>query len=78
VTVITDEEREALTKSDLPTDNPFLIGYASSGFFSIARHFGGIKYNGSHYMYFPDTDELVRDDVLRWLKKYRKENKNES
>lgn len=68
---IAKDERIALSKSDLPTDTPFLIGYVSSGFFSIARHYGGIIYNKKHYMYFQDTDELVRDDVLKWLRRYR-------
>jgi hypothetical protein len=36
---------------------------------SIARHYGGIKYNGQDYLYLPATDELIRDDVFRWLTK---------
>lgn len=75
--VIAEDEREALTRSNLPIDTPFLIGYVSSGFFSVARYSGGIIYNGKQYTYFPETDELVRDDVLKWLKKYRR-NRNES
>ena len=38
---------------------------------SIARHFGGIFFNDEHYRYFPDTDELIRDDVVRWMKKQK-------
>jgi hypothetical protein len=69
---ITNEERAALITSDLPTTNPFLIGNVSMSMFSIARYSGGIKYNGSDYTYIPTTDELVRKDVVKWLKKYRK------
>lgn len=34
--------------------------------FSIARIYGAIKFNGERYTYLPDTDELIRDDVLKW------------
>lgn len=33
---------------------------------SIARHYGGIKCNGESYTYLPKTDELIRNDVLKW------------
>jgi hypothetical protein len=36
---------------------------------SEARLYGGCRFNGQTYTYFPDTDELVRDDVLRWAKR---------
>lgn len=39
---------------------------------SIARHYGGIKYNGESYTYLPKTDELIRDDVLKWQTKNAK------
>jgi hypothetical protein len=68
-------ELTALQLSTLPRDMPFMITGVSHGQFSIARHSGGISYNGRHYTYIPATDELVRDDVVKWLKKKRKENK---
>ncbi len=34
--------------------------------FSIARFYGGIKYNGQGYTYFPENGgTLIRDDVLK-------------
>jgi hypothetical protein len=51
---------------------PYGIAGVSHTQFSIARFSGAIKFNGENYTYFPDTDELVRDDVLRWLKKSKK------
>lgn len=39
---------------------------------SIARHYGGIKYNGESYTYLPKTDELIRNDVLKWQTKNAK------
>ena len=40
--------------------------------FSIARFYGGIKYNGDSYTYLPHTEELIRDDVLKWQKKQKR------
>ena len=40
--------------------------------FSIARFYGGIKYNGDSYTYLPHTDELIRDDVLKWQEKQKR------
>lgn len=37
--------------------------------FSIARHSMGCTLNGDHYIYVPQTDELIRADVLKWKKK---------
>jgi hypothetical protein len=38
---------------------------------SIARHYGGCTVNGASYYYYPDTDELIRHDVFRWVEKRR-------
>jgi len=38
---------------------------------SIARHYGGITFNGDSYTYLPHTDELIRDDVLKWKTKQK-------
>jgi hypothetical protein len=54
---------------------PFGIRNVSMTQFSVARYYGGIDWNGERYTYFPDTDELVRDDVLRWMEKQRNANK---
>jgi len=39
---------------------------------SIARHFGGCKYQGDFYTYLPHTDELIRNDVLKWQQKQKR------
>lgn len=54
---------------------PYGITNVSMTQFSIARHYGGIKFNGDHYVYLPDTDELIREDVLRWQKQEAKKRK---
>lgn len=55
---LTDAEIEALQSSDLDRGTPFLIQGVRQSQFSIARYYGGVKFNGEQYTYFPDTDEL--------------------
>jgi hypothetical protein len=38
---------------------------------SIARHYGGATVNGRSFYYLPDTDELLRRDVFRWIERRR-------
>jgi hypothetical protein len=49
-----------------------VIQDVSHGYFSIARYYGGCTLNGASYTYMPDTDELVREDVLKFIAKLRK------
>lgn len=49
-----------------------IIRYVSSSQLSVARHFGGCRAFGRHYVYVPETDELIRDDVVKLLAKIRK------
>ena len=51
---------------------PYALCNVSMGFFSIARHYGGMTYHGCHYTYIHSHDECVRDDVLRLVMKLRK------
>ena len=53
--------------------NPVEVYYGiSHTVLSIARQSGGAKINGSEYLYFPDKNALVRDDLIKVLKKYLK------
>jgi hypothetical protein len=65
---------------DCPLDRktPFGIEGVSQTQFSIARHYGGITYNGASYVYNPVTDELIRADVLKWMADQDKEAKREA
>jgi hypothetical protein len=72
---ITPAELDALQTSALSRDTPYLIQAVSYGQLSLARHYGGIKFNGAEYFYLPLSDELIRGDVVSWLKKHRKANK---
>jgi hypothetical protein len=61
--------------------SPFGITNVMQTQFSIARYYGGINFNGSMYIYYPDTDELIREDVMKWKAKqlnakHKKQNEN--
>lgn len=56
----------------LHTRAPYAITGISRGMFSVARHYGGMKFQGASYTYVPEHDECVRDDVLRSVLKMRK------
>ena len=64
--------------SDIPPDCPlhrksvYGIANVRQTQMSIARHYGGMTLNGEYYTYLPATDELIRDDVRKWLQKQPK------
>lgn len=74
-TYLTEEEVDELQNTKLSRDTPFLITGVSNSQLSIARHYGGCKYQGRQYVYMPTTDELIRDDVLKWARAYRERKK---
>ena len=51
------------------------LGYAdvSRGMLSLARHYGHATVQGQRYTYCAESDELWRDDVLKLVRKWRKE-----
>ncbi len=69
---LTEAEIDALQSSKLSRSTPFLIQGVSNSYLSVARHYGTANYNGSRYTYLPETDELIRNDVLKWVRKFRK------
>ena len=70
---LTDSELEAI--KSLPQSTPYVIQGVSLGFFSIARRYGGMTIQGDRYSYMPTTDECVRNDVVRFVKKLRRKPK---
>lgn len=48
-----------------PLEGPEEIHGVSQSQFSIARHYGGIKFNGTPYVYDPTRDVLIREDIHR-------------
>lgn len=67
---LTTEEIEAI--QSLHQRTPYLIPGVSRSQFSIARRYGGTTYNREAYTYIPPTDELIRDDVLRFVTRLRR------
>lgn len=70
---LTPDELTALQSTDMSKITPYVIAGVSHTQFSIARHYGSITYNRKTYFYMPTHDELIRDDVLKWVTKRRKE-----
>lgn len=56
------------------TKNPERIHHVSKTQLSIARYFGGCKYNGDEYVYIPGEDVLIRKDVFKKEKKGKNHN----
>ena len=57
-------------------NHPERIANVSMTQFSIAKHYGGIVFNGVHYVYDHATDECVREDVFRAEAALAKKNKS--
>ena len=53
----------------LHRDSPYGVTNVSHTQLSIARYYGTINFNGFKYIYHPMTDELIREDVLKWQTK---------
>ncbi len=66
------QEIEAADLSALHARTPYVITGVQHTQFSIARHYGGMRYQGDRYTYVPDEDLLVRRDVMQHLEKTRK------
>ncbi|MCR9292070.1 MAG: hypothetical protein NXI32_05080 [bacterium] len=39
---------------------------------SVARHYGGATVQGKHFIYNPEDDSLIREDVVQWIVKQKK------
>ena len=63
----------ALQLSDLPVVQhaPFIIQPVQGSIYSTCRNAGGATVQGYAYTYVSAYDELIREDVLRWLQKHR-------
>lgn len=46
-------------------NRPEVIYHVSQTQLSVARHFGGCKFNGADYHYDAETDTLTRMDIWR-------------
>jgi hypothetical protein len=59
-------------KAQFGTNNNVAYSNVSFTQLSIARHFGGLEVQGKYYLYNPDDDSLIREDVVKWIVKKRK------
>lgn len=78
MTIINEIEAADLVGAGLHTRTPYAITGVTYTQFSVARHYGGMKYNGDSYTYIPTEDVLVRDDVIKCLTKMRKRKAKEA
>lgn len=67
---LTQEELQAAQA--LHKDAPYVIQTVSPSQFSIARFYGGMRFQGHEYVYHPPTDECIRWDVFKMVAKMRK------
>jgi hypothetical protein len=53
------------------------VAYAniSHGQLSVARHYGGCQVQGKNYIYNQVDDSLIREDVVKWVAKRKKDEK---
>ncbi|MBA3773846.1 MAG: hypothetical protein H0X13_15550 [Ramlibacter sp.] len=65
-------EAELASIQHLHKRAPFVVQGISHGMFSIARHYGGMTFQGESYAYNPPTDECIRNDVLLAVEKLRR------
>lgn len=75
---LTAEELAALRQTILSEYTPYIIQGASATQLSISRNSGGCRYQGREYLYVSPTDELIRDDVVKWLGDYRKDKRKQA
>ena len=67
---LTQAEVDAI--QTLHRDAPYVIRGISDSQFSPARYYGGMNFQGVSYTYMPNTDEMIRDDVLKFVSKNRR------
>jgi hypothetical protein len=63
---LTEMDREAI--QSLHRRSPYQIINVSNSQLAIARHYGGITFQGCAYTYDPTDATLMRDDVLKFLR----------
>lgn len=71
MTYLTEAELEAIQHLDRSA--PYCIQDVSNGIFSVSRHYGCCTFQGAYYVYSKTHDELIRDDVLQFVTKARRQ-----
>ena len=72
-TYFTADEAAAI-EAGFPDDGvPIMYCDVSYSQLSLARHAGGAMVHGRRFTYVTATDELIRDDLLKWIERRRRE-----
>lgn len=69
ITIETLKEHQEALKEKFGASAAIAYPQVSMTQLSVARHFGGATVQGKHYTYNPTDDSLIRDDVLKWVRK---------
>lgn len=68
----TEQEYLTLLLDHVDGSAPISISHVSQTQLSVARHYGGCTYDGKPYIYNYNTDELIREDIMKAVEKMRK------
>ena len=66
---------QAELKSKFGSDTNVAYANISQTQLSVARHYGSANIQGKHYLYNPADDSLIREDVVKWVAKRNKAEK---
>lgn len=66
------EPERAYVLATVPPDQVFMHRNVSQSLLSIARHYGGTRIDGVHFVYLPTHDELVRADLIAAIARVRR------
>jgi hypothetical protein len=69
ITITLLEKHQTAIEQKFGKASRVAIAGVSYTIFSVARHYGGATIDGKSFVYFPNDDLLVRDDVIRFVKK---------
>lgn len=67
----TTEEMEQARKH-FGIDDALVYWSISTSNMSPAVHYGALLIDGKPFIYIPETDQLLREDFLQWIKEQRK------
>ena len=76
ISLQTLRDNEAWLKEHFSSKDSIAIANVSMTQFSVARFYGGCKYNGKYFVYNPTDDSLIREDVIAKLSNYLKPKKS--
>lgn len=65
-----------MSKEEIENKKPpapiLIFNVSKQPYLSIGRHYGGIKYWGYSYIYYPEKDAYIRQDYVKVFNKMKK------